>query len=227
MLAPVTLFDGPTVTHLLDWDSKKIHRKVRSTLAAEGSGASRAYDRAMFTRALIYEIEAGKDGLHWTEAVRTVPFGIGTDCKSLFDVCTKVGSLPDERRVALDLLDIKEGVEENNDQVRWVPTDHMLADVLTKNMPPDLMMKYLKTGVYSFKYDDEVKNTKRACAKERKDARDLVKAEKVKAEASEPDAPRRRITGKQPPPKPQPQLQNLKQFQTKTTTTTTSTPYGR
>ena len=40
MLAPVTLYDEPTVTHLLDWNSAKIHRKVRSTLAAEASGAS-------------------------------------------------------------------------------------------------------------------------------------------------------------------------------------------
>ena len=83
-----------------------------------------------------------------------VPFCLGTDCKSLFDLCSKIGSLPDERRVALDLLDVREGIEEMKDQIRWVPTDHMLADGLTKSMPPDLLMKYLKDGIYSFKYDD-------------------------------------------------------------------------
>ena len=157
--------------YLLDWSSAKIHRKVRSTLAAEAAGASRAYDRACFTRCLIYEIECGKDG-HWTEMCKQVPFGLGTDCKSLYDVATKLGSLPDERRVALDMLDVKEGVEEFGDLVRWVPTDHMLADAFTKNMPPDLLLQYLKTGIYSFKYDDKIKDTKREIAKERKVIRD-------------------------------------------------------
>ena len=188
MIAPITLFEGPAVTHLVDWNSSKIHRKVRSTLAAEAAGASRAYDRSMFTRALIYEIEKGRDK-HWTQMCKEVPFGLGTDCKSLYDVCTKTGSMPDDRRVALDLLDVKEGVEEMNDQVRWVPTDHMLADALTKAMPPDLLLRYLKTGVYSFKYDDDIKNTKRVVAKERKEVKDAKKinsAKNVKASVSIP-----------------------------------------
>ena len=166
MLAPVGLYDGPTVTHLLDWNSSKIHRKVRSTLAAEASAGSRAYDRAMYARAMIYEIESGKDK-HWTKMCSAVPFCLGTDCKSLFDLCSKVGSMPDDRRVALDLLDVREGIEEFKDQIRWVPTDHMLADAFTKTMPPDLLMRYLQTGIYSFKYDEQIKETKREQAKER------------------------------------------------------------
>ena len=170
MLAPVDLFEGKTVTHLLDWNSAKIHRKVRSTLAAEASGGSRAYDRSMYARAMIYEIEVGKNA-HWTEMCKKVPFCLGTDCKSLFDLCTKVGSLPDERRVALDLLDVREGIEEMKDQIRWVPTDHMLADAFTKSMPPDLLLRYLHDGMYSFKYDEEIKHTKREQAKGRAEER--------------------------------------------------------
>ena len=69
------------------------------------------------------------------------------------------------------LLDVREGVEEMKDQIRWVPTDHMLADAFTKSMPPDLLLRYLKDGRYSFKYDDEIKNTKREQAKARSEAR--------------------------------------------------------
>ena len=88
----------------------------------------------------------------------------------------------------------------------------MLADSFTKNMPPDLLLQYLKTGIYSFKYDDEIKNTKREVAKERK----FVKATKQQAKATPPspdtqrqktkvepqrDEPaKRRLRGKQPPP---------------------------
>ena len=111
---------------------------------------------------------------------KKVPFCMGTDCKSLFDLCSKVGSLPDERRVALDLMDVREGIEEMGDQIRWVPTDHMLADAFTKNMPPYLLLQYLKTGKYSFKYDNEIKNTKREQAK----ARSAARNEKIAANAS-------------------------------------------
>ena len=79
--------------------------------------------------------------------------------------------MPDERRVALDLLDVREGIEEMKDQIRWVPTDHMLADAFTKSMPPDLLLRYLHDGKYSFKYDEELKNTKRAEQKARSEAK--------------------------------------------------------
>ena len=180
LVAPTELYDGPTVTHLVDWNSAKIHRKVRSTLAAEAASCSRAYDRSMYARAMMSEIENGKTG-HWTKMCADVPFCLGTDCRSLYDLCQKLGSLPDERRVALDLLDVKEGIEEMSDEIRWVPTDHMLVDPFTKSMPPDLLMRYLQTGKYSFKYDDDIKNTKRVVAKERK----VIKSEKSNAKKEE------------------------------------------
>ena len=100
------------------------------------------------------------------------PFCLGTDCKSLYDLCNKVGSIPQEKRVALELMDVREGIEAFGDKIRWVPTDHMLVDCMTKFMPPPVMLSYLKTGKYSFKYDNEIKNTKREDAKARKIIRD-------------------------------------------------------
>ena len=116
---------------------------------------------------MLYEIEHGIDG-HWKEMVKQIPFCLGTNCKSLYDLCRNTGSLPGERRVVLDLFDVREGMEHLGDLIRWVPTDHMLVDCLTKTMSPDLMLQYLESGVYSFKYD-EIKNTKRAEAKARKE----------------------------------------------------------
>ena len=76
--------------------------------------------------------------------------------------------MPEERRVALDLLDVRESIEEFGDKIRWIPTDHMLVDCMTKNMPPDAMMGYMKSMEYAFKYDDVIKETKREIAKARK-----------------------------------------------------------
>ena len=118
----------------------------------------------------------------WTAMCDKIPFALGTDCKSLYDVCTKQGSMPDERRVALDLLDVRESTEQMGDQIRWIPTDHMLVDCMTKFMPADAMLEYLKHNKYAFKYDDVIKNTKRAVAKARKEAREKKALDKLPRE---------------------------------------------
>ena len=65
-------------------------------------------------------------------------------------------------------LDVREGIEYFKDSIRWVPTDHMLIDCLTKAMHPSLLNKYMTHYLYSFKCDDQLHATKRAAAKERK-----------------------------------------------------------
>ena len=55
MLAPTQLYEGKALTHLIDWGSAKIHRKMRSTLACEASSAARAFDRGCFGRVMLYE----------------------------------------------------------------------------------------------------------------------------------------------------------------------------
>ena len=83
------------MTHLIEWHSGKIHRKVASTLAAEGNAASQAYDRAMWARASCYEIEQGRDA-HWEDMCAKIPFCLGTDCKSLYANCIKPSSTTKE-----------------------------------------------------------------------------------------------------------------------------------
>ena len=56
----------------------------------------------------------------------------------------------------------------SGDKIRWIPTDHMLVDCMTKNMPPDAMLGYMKTMEYALKYDDVIKETKREIAKLRR-----------------------------------------------------------
>ena len=195
MLCSTKMYEGRARTHLLDWGSGKIHRKMRSTLASEAASAAKAFDRGAYARVMLYEIEHGWphkwDQLDlddcdmradWTVMCREIPFALGTDCKSLYDVCTKNGSMPEEKRVALDLMDVRESIEEMGDQIRWIPTDHMLVDCMTKNMPPDTMLNYLKSMEYAFKYDDVIKHTKRELAKTRKLAREAKSTEKKTVE---------------------------------------------
>ena len=69
---------------------------MRSTLACEASSAARAFDRGAYVRTMWYEIEHGWDQLwnrdltegkdetreQWTKMCKSVPFCLGTDCKS-------------------------------------------------------------------------------------------------------------------------------------------------
>ena len=179
--------------HLVDWGSSKIHRKVKSTLAAEAASCQRAYDRAIFARVMIYEIEHGLQG-DWHDMCKQVPISLRTDCKSLYDLCVKEGSIPEERRVALDLLDVRDGVERYGDRIRWVPTDHTLVDCLTKQMHPALLMQFLATGIYSLKYGQVIAETKRSQLKLRKQAREAAgKLRAGKAASGAVEAPSKAV----------------------------------
>ena len=59
MLCSTNLYEGVAKTHLIDWGSGKIHRKMRSTLAAEAASAAKAFDRGAYARTMLYEIEYG------------------------------------------------------------------------------------------------------------------------------------------------------------------------
>ena len=126
---------------------------MRSTLACEAGSAARAFDRGAYARVMLYEIEHGMDS-HWTEMCKKVPFCLGTDCKSLYDLCRKDGSMPEKRRVALDLMDVREGIEHFGDEIRWIPTDHMLVDYKTCSSIPttcsnlDLPIKEINNNQY-------------------------------------------------------------------------------
>ena len=57
-----------------------------------------------------------------------------TAAGSLYDHLHKTGSVPEERQVLIDLLTARDMVEEGIVDLRWCPTTHMLADLLTKTM---------------------------------------------------------------------------------------------
>ena len=100
LLSTSPILDGSAKAVMLEWGSKKIHRVVRSTLAAEAAAMSFSFDRAYFARAVMQEILHGR-GQHFREVTPNVPLalqltadsnlmesldgkmGLGTDCKSL------------------------------------------------------------------------------------------------------------------------------------------------
>ena len=72
------------------------------------------------------------------------------DCKSVFDSATKT-STPScsEYRATLERLLIRERLQENI-AMRWISTQAMLADALTKTMDSTLLRECLRTGRHAF-----------------------------------------------------------------------------
>ena len=98
--------------------------------------------------------------------LRCVPITGVTDCKSLFDALntpTSPGKIED-KRVAIDLAIVRQSMSRCGLQVRWCPTQLMIADGLTKNQadPADLMRALLANGVYQLSNEAEVLAQKKA-----------------------------------------------------------------
>ena len=69
-----------------------------------------------------------------------VPGIVVTDAKSLYDHLSSTGSVPKERQTLIDLLVARDLAESGAVQLRWAPTTHMTADMLTKLMVPPVLV---------------------------------------------------------------------------------------
>ena len=62
-----------------------------------------------------------------------------------------------DKRLAIKKLLVKQDVEKENVQVRWLPTDQMLVDGLTKlGAPMELLRRVLREGRMILVENDEV-----------------------------------------------------------------------
>ncbi len=96
------------------------------------------------------------DGRSWQEDAKL----LGDGCEVAVRFANETGSLPKEKRVALDVAAITETLAREMDFARWIPTKHMLADVLTKAMAkaPPYLEDVLSRGKLSLVESTEAKN---------------------------------------------------------------------
>ncbi len=82
------------------------------------------------------------------------------DAKSLYDWLMKPGSLPKEKRLALDLAAITDKLARETEFATWTATKRMLADVVPKAMKkvPPYLEYVLSRGKLSLVERPEAKN---------------------------------------------------------------------
>ena len=147
---PELLENQKAVVAPVAWYSKKIPRVVRSTLGAEAAALSNSADRLLWIRVLWAWLL--NPDCNWKEPEKLLSSenrgGLVTDCKSAYDLLTRT-ALPQctEHRTTIECLLIRERLRDNA-VVRWVSSQAMLADCLTKTMDSSVLRECLRNGRY-------------------------------------------------------------------------------
>ena len=150
---PELLENKKSVVAPIAWYSKKIPRVVRSTLGAEAAALSNSADRLLWIRVL-WSTLLDPD-CDWTKPEEMLssknPGALVTDCKSAYDLLTRT-AIPQcsEQRTTIECLLIRERLR-NNAMVRWVCSQAMLADCLTKTMDSSVLRECLRTSKYTLR----------------------------------------------------------------------------
>ena len=120
------LADSKRNANIISWQSKRLKRMVRSSLAAETLEMCEAIDGGLYVSALYCEIVYGKSSTR-------LPIEVVTDNQSLCDALASSKYVSD-RRLRIDIGSLKELIADKHiEKITWVCAEEQLADFLTKN----------------------------------------------------------------------------------------------
>ena len=120
----VFLTDSDDNSCPLSWQSTKLKRVVKSTLAAETLALVDGADNAFLLSKLLGEII-------YNEKNSRLPIECRTDNRSLFQAAHTTNTLSD-KRLRIEMSIVREMIERGELELVWVEAKHQLADVLTK-----------------------------------------------------------------------------------------------
>jgi hypothetical protein len=126
---------------VLNWRSKKLQRKVVSSLAGEALAMVALIGEIVYNRAILSQI--------FGDVINELPVIVVTDCKNLHDAIYS-SSLVDDAWLIPDVAIIQEALEQGTVTcVRRVYSADMLADCLTKaGASGEQLLNVLQTGQY-------------------------------------------------------------------------------
>ena len=133
----IFLVDSDGACAPITWQSVRIRRVVRSTIAAETLAMADALDAAILIEAMWKEM-AGPQCKISIEGI--------TDCHSLFDAVNSSKALTD-KRLRIEMAMLREMQDKDEMNLSWTETHNQLADVLTKRgVNPLKLQKVLSAG---------------------------------------------------------------------------------
>ena len=129
----------------VSWNSSKITRQCRSPGAAESLAAIDCEDFLYAVRLQLFEMKGGVVSVRRTSPqVSQIPAVLITDSTNVYDRLQNTVYVPKgpERRVALEMIGLKEAIEETGLVLRWVHSDAQLSNSLTKDNEPHQLVKF-------------------------------------------------------------------------------------
>jgi hypothetical protein len=132
---------------LISWRSAKLDRVSRSPPGAEVQAIVNAEDELTGARFALAELLGQTIDIScpW-KTVAQVPGLVMTDSKDLFDRmrCAETLMRGKELRTGLELMSLRQGVRECGTMIRWIHSDAMLANSLTKPSEPQQLALFYK-----------------------------------------------------------------------------------
>ena len=133
----------------ISWHSTKIIRQCRSPGAAESLAAIDCEDLLYAVRLQLFEMLGNNVNVRRTgEQVAQVPAVLVTDSTNVYDRLHSEVYVPKgpERRVALEMIGLKQAIEETKLIMRWVHSEAQLANSLTKQTEPLQLTRFFQLG---------------------------------------------------------------------------------
>ncbi|CAK0825479.1 unnamed protein product, partial [Prorocentrum cordatum] len=154
VLAPLSFLSGSTETVApISWRSCKLPRVARSSTSAEVQMMTETLDEISYVRLFIYELECGQvdytNKQHVNDAISSCPGVLVTDGKSGYDAIEKSESAGlglRDKRTSVECPGIRQQKEQTALQIRWVHSDAMLADGLTRDRAAKVLLEFFRSG---------------------------------------------------------------------------------
>jgi len=122
----VILLEGSLNSTVIDWGSRKIKRKVSSTIEAETLSLKETTNNAIYIGCLLSEF------LFNDFTNNRIPVQVFTDNKPLEQSIRSTKQVQ-ERRLRVDIGEVQRLIEEKEiGDIKWIPSEDMLGDGLTK-----------------------------------------------------------------------------------------------
>ena len=176
LTSPRAMAGELTDYNIVSWRSFKLARVRRSSLAAEAQAAASAVDELMMIKTMVsLMVDPRQD----PRSPATAKF-LGTcatviDARALFDALKKKGfTSGQDKRSAIEILCVQQELERLGCELRWVSSERMLADGLTKVASRQQMVEQLRSGKLKLVFDKDFVASKK---------KDLKRREKDAAEA--------------------------------------------
>ncbi|CAE6924520.1 GIP [Symbiodinium sp. CCMP2592] len=171
----------PTDYNIMSWRSFKLPRVCRSSLSAEAQACSAAVDEMMLLRTMIsLMLDPRQDPKDPATAKWVGEAAIVVDAKALYDALKRPGfNSQHDKRTGIEIICIQEELERQGATVRWVSSEVMLADGLTKIGARQSMVDKLASGRICLHFDPNFLAAKKKTPAERQSASDRAYGSQV------------------------------------------------